>query len=119
MVFESSRDFKITLFPPIMLVFFLGGLAAPIAAGLYFSLGSNVAWLFATTAGGYFLSYEWLHFSYHLSPTSLVGRLPLVKWLRRPHTTHHDLGEMGRKNFNIPFPIGDLVFGTYLQREER
>lgn len=113
MAAESPRDFKMVLFPPVMLLFFLGALATPIGALLYFAFSPNTGLLFAMVAVGYFLSYEWLHFSYHLRPDTWIGRLPLVGLLRRHHTRHHDLALMGKWNFNITFPIADLICGTY------
>jgi hypothetical protein len=116
MAYESSRDFKMVLFPPIMLFFFLGVLAVPPGAALFALLSPNVGWLYVTVAMSYFLTYEWLHFVYHLDEGSLVGRLPFVRFLRRHHQAHHDLALMGRWNFNITFPISDLVFGTFHRR---
>ncbi len=112
MAADGPRDFQMVLFPPVMLVVFLGGLAAPI--GLVFGLvvSPNLGWLFAATAVAYFLTYEWLHWSYHQPDESFVGRLALVRVLRRHHTIHHDLARMTRVNFNITFPIADALFGT-------
>jgi hypothetical protein len=112
MTYASSRDFKMVLFPPVMLVFFLGVVATPVAALLFFLATPNVGWLYVAVAMSYFLSYEWLHFAYHLHPESLLGRLPFVARLRRHHTLHHDLALMGKYNFNITFPICDWVYGT-------
>ena len=72
--------------------------------------------LFVCISMGYFLTYEWLHFAYHLREDSWVGRLPLMATLRRHHRTHHDLARMGRYNFSITFPLCDWVFGS-LYRE--
>ena len=110
---ESSRDFQIMLFPPVLLIFFLGVVAAPIGAALFFIAGQNAGLLFIATSMGYFLSYEWMHFAWHLPPESFVGRLPPVRFLRRHHAAHHDLAKMGKWNFNITFPIFDLLLGTY------
>ncbi len=33
MSYETSRDFKMVLFPPVMILFFMGGMATPIAQG--------------------------------------------------------------------------------------
>jgi hypothetical protein len=100
------------LFPPVMLLFFLGGLALPIGLALFAVFNANVGWLFAATAVGYFLSYEWLHFAYHQPPDSFIGRLPFVPRLRRHHAAHHDQRLMQRWNFNITFPIADGLLGT-------
>ena len=109
---ESPRDFQMVLFPPVMLLFFLGGLAAPIGGLLGLLLSANAGWLFAATATAYFLTYEWLHFAYHLPPESAIGRTWLVRRLRRHHMIHHDPRHMTRANFNITFPIADYVMGT-------
>jgi hypothetical protein len=113
MAAESSRDFKMVLFPPAMLLFFLGGLATPIGMLLYLLLSANAGLLFAGVTISYFLCYEWLHLCYHLPESSWVSRLPFMRVLRRHHTLHHDLALMGKWNFNITFPIGDWLLGTY------
>lgn len=112
MAYESARDFKMVLFPPEMLFFFLGVIAAPIAAILFAVATHDVAWLFVTTAMSYFLTYEWLHFAYHLGEGSPLGRLRIFRVLRRHHEAHHDKAKMSRFNFNITFPIADVIFRT-------
>jgi len=113
MAYESPRDFKMVLFPPILIIFFFGLFAVPTGALLWLVATPNVARLFVVTAVGYYLMYEWLHFSYHLAPDGVVGRLWILRALRRHHTTHHDLALMGKWNFNLTVPICDLLFGTY------
>jgi hypothetical protein len=112
MQYESWRDVKMVLFPPVMLFFFLGVLATPVAWTVFKLATPNAGWLTVTTMMSYFLTYEWLHFAYHLREDTWVGRLPFVARLRRHHTAHHDLALMGRWNFNITFPICDWLFGT-------
>jgi sterol desaturase/sphingolipid hydroxylase (fatty acid hydroxylase superfamily) len=116
MAVDSQRDFQMVLFPPVMLLFFLGALAAPIGTIFYLTISPNVGFLFAATGVAYFLSYEWLHFAYHLPPESVIGRTWLVRKLRRLHTVHHHPRLMTTANFNINFPIADRVMGT-LRRE--
>ncbi|HUK89389.1 MAG TPA: fatty acid hydroxylase family protein [Blastocatellia bacterium] len=114
---ESPRDYKMILFPPIMIVFFFGLFAVPIGFLIRYALGANVALLFVTTSVGYFLNYEWLHWLYHQSPDSFFGRLPFIGGLRRHHFHHHNKMLMGRYNFNITYPICDRLLGTtYRQR---
>jgi hypothetical protein len=112
MAAESHVDFQMVLFPPVMLIFFLGCLALPIGALFGVLISPNVGWLFAATAASYFLTYEWLHFAYHLPPGGRIGRNPLVRRLRRHHAIHHDPRRMSHANFNITFPIADWLFGT-------
>jgi hypothetical protein len=112
MAADSPRDFKMVLFPPIMLVFFLGLMAAPIGLVLGLVFSANLGWLFVATGVSYFLTYEWLHWSYHQPIESWIGRLALVRRLRRHHTIHHNLERMAKTNFNITFPIADTLFGT-------
>ncbi|HWN66276.1 MAG TPA: sterol desaturase family protein [Haliangium sp.] len=112
MLCESTRDFQMILFPPVMLLFFLGGVATPVALLLYWLSTANVALLFTATAMGYFLTYEVLHLGYHLGDRSWLGRLPFMAHLRRHHMLHHDPALMTVCNFNITFPICDRIFGT-------
>ncbi len=89
-----------------------GVVATPVGALLFWFFSANAGWLYVTVAMSYFLTYEWLHFAYHLPEGTLVGRLPFVAALRRHHTRHHDLALMGKYNFNITFPICDWLYGT-------
>lgn len=112
MAAESPRDFQMVLFPPVMLLFFLGALATPIGALLHVVVAPNVGWLWGATVMSYFLTYEWLHLAYHLPPDGWVGRRGLVRRLRHHHTVHHDQRRMAHANFNITFPVADWLFGT-------
>jgi hypothetical protein len=117
MAYESSHDFRMVLFPPVLLLFFLGGIATPIGALFFVLVSPNAGWLFVATGMGYFLTYEWLHFCYHLPEEHPLARLPVMSRLRRHHTAHHDLRRMGRFNFNITFPLCDRLFGTVWKPE--
>ncbi len=112
MAYESSHDFRMVLFPPVLLLFFLGAIASPMGVLLFLIGSPNVGWLFVATAMGYFLTYEWLHFCHHLPAEHPLARLPLMARLRAHHTAHHDPRRMGRYHFNITFPLGDWLFGT-------
>ena len=117
--FDTPRDYRAVLFPPILLVFFFGCFAVPVGAILYLAISPNVCFLFVFTAILYYLNYELFHFSYHVDPQSWLGQLPLVRGLRRNHVLHHDKALMTRYNFNITDPICDYVFGTLYRGGER
>ena len=110
--YDTSNGFKAVLFPPMLLVFFIGCFAVPVGALLYFLVSPNVCFLFVLTAVLYFLNYELLHFAYHMDPQSAIGRLPFIGKLRRHHLRHHNRSLMTTRNFNITYPICDYLFGT-------
>jgi hypothetical protein len=85
----------------------------PLFAGLRQVTSPAVFALVTTTAIAYFVAYEWLHVIYHLPARSRVARLPILRWLRAYHAVHHRLEEMGRRHFNVAFPLWDFVFGTF------
>ena len=115
--FDSTRDYKAVLFPPVLLVFFIVGFAVPVGTLLVWLFTANVGFLFILTAVLYFLNYELLHFAYHADPESWIGRLPFMSRLRHHHLVHHNRTLMTRYNFNIAYPICDRLFGT-LYRDE-
>ena len=110
---DSTRDFAIVLFPPAMLIFFIGALLFPACILLRLILGANVAWLCAATGLAYFAIYELMHLAYHLPADSWLARLPFVASSRRRHAHHHDPHVMQKLNFNITFPIFDWIYGTH------
>ncbi len=112
MEFDSTRDFKVVLFPPVLVTFFLLAFGSPIVLLLGWIATPNVACLFGATAVAYFLNYELLHFSYHLPRAHPIARLPGMATLRRLHTHHHDQALMATHNFNITYPIADWLFRT-------
>lgn len=116
--FESTKDYRAVLFPPILLIFFLGCFALPVGGLLYYMASPNVGCLFVLTAILYFLNYELLHFAYHCDPASWLGRLPLIEDLRKHHIAHHDKRLMTRYNFNITYPVCDYLFGTRYRGED-
>lgn len=117
--FDSPRDYRAVLFPPILLVFFFGFFAVPVGATLYYLVSPNVCFLFVFTAILYYLNYELFHFSYHVDPQSWLGRARLIRRLRSNHVLHHDKTLMTRYNFNITYPICDRLFGTLYRSGER
>lgn len=109
----DGRDLRAVLFPPLLVIFFFGGFGLPVWLLLNALISANVAWLFIATGLAYYLNYELLHLSHHAS-ARWQQRQPA--WLRRwsrLHQLHHDPKRMTRCNFNITYPLGDLLFGTW------
>ncbi len=113
MPLDGLRDLRAVLFPPSLVVFFFGGFAGPIWFLLAWTVSANVAWLFLATGLAYYLSYELLHLAYHAPDESRLGRARILARLRALHQAHHDPELMSRCNFNITWPLGDWLFGTF------
>ena len=112
MPLDDLRDLRAVLFPPLLVLFFFGLFALPIAVAMSALFSANVAWLFAATGLGYFLNYEILHLAYHLPADHWLARRWLVRRLGWLHTTHHDPKRMAHYNFNITYPLFDWLFST-------
>lgn len=112
MEYDSTRDLKAVLFPPLLVTFFFTAFALPAWLVIAWLATANAAYFFVATALAYFLNYELLHLAYHLPPAHWAARLPGVATLRRLHHTHHDQQLMASRNFNITYPIGDVIFRT-------
>lgn len=116
MPLENLRDLRAVLFPPLLVVFFFGGFGLPAWLLLRWLVSANAAWLFIATGVAYYMNYELLHLLHHVPPHWRVARLPMLSRLSRLHRAHHDPALMAHANFNITYPIGDVLFGT-LHRE--
>ena len=116
MALETPRDLRAVLFPPLLVVFFFGLFGVPMWVLLAWATTPNVAWLFIAVGIAYFLNYEVLHYAYHAPEGSWLPRHAAVRRLKALHQAHHDPALMSRCNFNITYPIGDLLFGTLAPR---
>ena len=111
MAMRSPREYRLVLIPGYgLLLIFLGQIA--VSVGLW-ALGlPNVACLYVATAIAYAVSYEWLHFSYHLPQAHPVARNPIIRRLAHHHAVHHDPRIMQRYNMNVTVPLTDWLMGT-------
>lgn len=124
---RSRREWRLVLLPAFAIgLIFLG--LTPVVAMIWYGWPvsffapadqHNLAAVFAIVTMGYVVLYEWLHLSYHLPESSLIGRLGLVKLLKRTHAIHHDPRLMQRWNFNVTLPLWDLLRGTYVSAREK
>lgn len=113
MTVDGPRDFHVTLFPAWMSLFFVGLIGVPMALLVHLLFGQDTALLFYASIVFYYLVYEWAHLGAHMPETSLLGRLPLIRFARSHHGLHHDPAKMRRANFNFAIPLGDWLFGSW------
>ena len=113
---RDGRDLNLVMMPwyTLLLVFVM---ASPIIAMVTFAGGWSLGGMFLIAAVIYFLAYETIHTLHHLRQVDLDrrwwGRGRWLVWLREHHHHHHDQRRMRHVNFNVTFPLGDLVMGTY------
>jgi hypothetical protein len=112
MAIRTTRELRFVLLPAHA-VFVLLAIASPIPIALAWMGEPNLALIFVATAAAYLLAYEWLHLAWHLPAESAIGRLKVVRRLRQHHALHHAPHLKSRWNFNVTFPLWDLVRGTY------
>jgi hypothetical protein len=62
----------------------------------------------------YYLAYEGFHYLMHKPSIAWIERSAPFKFIERHHRLHHV--HMG-KNFNVVFPLADLVLGTLILRD--
>jgi len=113
MLWSSTRDWRVVLFPGWLILVVIGviGLPGYFAFGSLVSANAGALWL-AGIVGTYLL-YELVHFSDHLPDGHWLHRLvPGLSTMAALHRMHHDRSQMTDVNFNLTFPLTDLVMGT-------
>jgi hypothetical protein len=111
MAIRDKREYRLVLIPGYgLMMIFVGQFA--VSSALWWLGFHNVACLYVATAIGYAVSYEWLHFSYHLPSEHPVAQNPIIQRLARHHAIHHDPRVMQRWNMNVTVPLTDYVMGT-------
>ncbi|HVY45480.1 MAG TPA: hypothetical protein VHB21_06350 [Minicystis sp.] len=111
MAMRSPRELYLILMPAyaIVLVFLL---VVPFALATAWLASTNAALFVVIASMLFFLSYEWMHMSYHLPEGSLIGRSRVVARLRELHRRHHDPRLMKHWNFNVTVPVFDAIHRT-------
>lgn len=118
MSYEEPRDFRVILFPAWLVVVYSLFLTVPVY--LLLSLASpNAGALAAATLMLSYLTYELLHTTQHLPDTNPLTKLPWIRRMRRHHALHHRRGLMTEKNFNLVFPLMDVLKGTLHEEPRR
>lgn len=111
MAIKNLDELYYVLMPPYAVVIVFG-MMVPICLGLTLLFGLDLAMVVLVAAMGFFISYELLHFCYHLPEDVWIMRLGIFQWLRRFHQTHHHPDNFRAWNFNVTIPLADWVLGT-------
>jgi hypothetical protein len=113
---EEALTFQWWAGPVLVAINLLPYLAA------WWALGSRISFLhpgamvagFASVYFLYYLAYEGFHFLMHKPSIGWIERSRVFRFLDNHHRIHHS--QMGR-NFNVVFPLADLVLGTLMLRD--
>jgi hypothetical protein len=76
------------------------------------------AWVYFGAATGtaiYYITYEYIHWCMHLPKARRMERSWLFRRLNGHHLLHH---RYMHKNFNVVFPMADLLLGTLITRSK-
>ncbi len=106
MYIEEKEDLSAIPVPWETASIFLLFIALPLSILCGFILTTNAGLIFLSTAISYYLVYETMHLLIHTSKT--INKIFGVN-----HTIHHNTRYMRNYNFNVIFPICDVIFGTY------
>jgi len=118
MEYENTRDFKMILLSPILIITVLFFFIIPNHLLFSFLFSNNVGNLFLIVSTLYMGVYEWMHLSFHTPKAHWVNRIPWVFRMRRHHTMHHQKTIMNQVNFNIVFPLCDVIFNS-IQKNDK
>jgi hypothetical protein len=113
MLYKGHKELLAQLFPPYAVVgFIVIGIPPALLVGYLWS--ANVAYIIVTAMAANYLVYEGLHTVSHLDDARhpYLKYLPLVNTVRRMHRVHHNLRFMQTHNFNLTWPIADVIMGT-------
>lgn len=113
LTYKGQKEWRALLFPPFAPILFIL-VSVPPALVLAAVWSANAGYIAVMTMALYFVMYEALHTLSHLSDERhpYLKYVPLVNTVRHMHVTHHNLGFMQTRNFNLTFPICDALFGT-------
>lgn len=111
MAIRSGKELYLVLMPTYAILAVLGFIS-PIILIIYLIFGEIIASTVLISMIFFFLSYEWLHFSYHLPENSFIGRIQFIKFMRKHHQQHHIPLFMLKYNFNVTVPVFDWILKT-------
>jgi sterol desaturase/sphingolipid hydroxylase (fatty acid hydroxylase superfamily) len=111
MALHGARELRFVLLPAYSVLALLA-IAAPFPIAFAWLGQPNIALLFVATAALYVVAYEWLHLAWHMPSHGPLDRLRVVRAMRLHHAFHHAPHLRSRWNFNVTFPLWDLLHGT-------
>lgn len=85
-------------------------LHAPLFFAAYWFVGLAAGIGVAAGTGAYVMGYETLHWYMHCPETFAFRNHRWFQYLSEHHRLHHNKASI---NYNVVFPLGDLVMGTY------
>lgn len=111
--FDSPKDWRIVLFPTYLTVF-QAFIVAPVFGYICAQwISLNAAYVIAATMILNHLAYELLHVGYHLPTQHWLHKIPIFRELAHLHRIHHHRTLMKTHNFNLTFPLFDLLLRTF------
>lgn len=117
-VCQRVRDLHAVLFPVWVVLLVLGGINLVGWFLLQQLVSANCAWFLMFGSSAYFLTYEVFHTASHLQDDHPLLIFPPFRYMRAHHRLHHAHSRMHSKNFNIIYPLGDILAGTFVREQD-
>lgn len=113
---EQGRDIHVTILPTKTIIIY--NIAALIFGGVItFFFGFSEGLIAIVSVSINILILDMFHYYYHLDNniySRVMDRIPFMRTLKEHHRLHHKKSQMFLCNFNITFPLCDVVFRTKL-----
>lgn len=108
----KSADFERVLFPVWGVAIIQYGIMLPSSLAIGYLFSPNAGYLSLIVGAMFFFMYETIHMITHLPLQHWIYNVPGLFYLREHHRAHHHPAKMGKYNFNIVFPLWDILLGT-------
>ena len=96
-------------FPAILLLHY------PFIALFQYVTGLDIVYGAMAGATVYYAAFEYTHYLMHVPLGHRIERIRWFRFLREHHRLHH---MYKKKNFNVLFPLADLLLGTLMTSEQ-
>ncbi len=113
MTVDSTRDWRVVFFPVYLVIVVSVLIAAPFGYLMSLLISDNAGWLFAGFIVFGYLHYEVSHYVWHLPENHWLFNIRFLASMRSLHQLHHHMDLRHKYNFNITWPLMDLLMKTY------
>lgn len=113
MEIDCDKDLRQVFAKPKFVILFTILVLVPISFILGKIFSFNISVLFFSTIIFYYFFHEICHLVSHVSDSNFLLKIKFFEKIKKRHKIHHNTKMMREKNFNISFPMMDILFKTF------